>query len=308
MKLDRDPRRPDPPPELDTELHRLRDRLREHVTALAERIGERNVRHPDRYGRAADHIRSAFEAAGWAVEEQRFDAAGTTCRNLDARPGRHADGTPPPVIIAAHYDTVDGSPGADDNATGVAALLVLAERLGERPTARPIRLVAFANEEPPFFHGPDMGSHRYAAACRADGQTIDAMLALDGLGCFRDEPGTQSYPAGMAGAFPDRGDFIALVADKASESEFDAMLDAFRAAADVPAHGAVVPGEIPGAAWSDHWAFWQHGYPGVMATDTLPFRYPQYHTPNDTPDRIDWPRFTHVCTGIEAIARRLAGE
>jgi hypothetical protein len=190
------------------------------------------------------------------------------------------------------------SPGANDNATGVAAVLELAAAFREATPKRTLRFVAFVNEEPPYFQTDDMGSMRYAARCRQRGERVVAMIALDGLGCYLDESGTQAYPLPVDFMYPSRGDFIAMIGNLSSRSLLHKAIGSFRLHARFPSEGAVLPGSVPQAGWSDHWAFWRHDYPGMMVTDTLPFRYLEYHTPNDTPDRIDADRFARVVDGL----------
>ena len=211
------------------------------------------------------------------------------------------------VVIGAHYDTVAGCPGANDNGTGVAAVLELAQRFSRQPQPRTIRFVAFVNEEPPFFKTAHMGSVVYANAAKARGDRITAMLSLETMGYYSDEKGSQQYPAEIASLYPDVGNFIGFVAN-------DALRHACCRRHGRPSSGerafplqsAAAPDDVPGVGWSDHWAFWQAGYPAMMVTDTAPFRYPWYHTAEDTPDKIDYEKLAHVVDGLEAVIESLA--
>jgi len=207
------------------------------------------------------------------------------------------------VVIGAHYDTVPGCPGANDNGTGVVSLLSLAKAFAGDPQERTIRFVAFVNEEPPYFHTEQMGSMVYARRCRSRRDDIVAMLALETIGYFSDEPGSQEVPPGLTGAFPDTGNFLAFVGDRRSRFLADSAVTAFEFASGIPALGGGFPAEVPGVAWSDHWSFWQHDYPGVMVTDTAPYRYPHYHEPTDTVDKIDFEKLTRAVRGIESVIR-----
>jgi Zn-dependent M28 family amino/carboxypeptidase len=240
------------------------------------------------------------------VREHRYTAEGLEFRNLEAerRGGSRAEEI---VVFGAHYDSVVGSPGANDNASGVAALLELARRARQRRFARTLRFVAFVNEEPPNFQSGTMGSLRYAAEAKQRGERIVAMLSLETIGYYTDAPGSQFYPAPFGLLYPDRGNFIAFVGNPRSRPLLHRVVAAFREHARFPSEGAAAPGWIPGIAWSDHWAFWKHGYPAVMVTDTALFRYPQYHTQLDQPGILDYPRLARVVGGLHRVLDALAG-
>ena len=210
------------------------------------------------------------------------------------------------VIIGAHYDTVPGCAGANDNTTGVAAVLELARLLSTRITDRTVRLVAFVNEEPPFFRTDLMGSRVYARRCRERDDNVVAMLSLETIGFYADEPGSQKYPFPFSFFYPDTGNFVGFVGNLGSRSLTRRAIRAFRESTQLPSEGLAAPAWIPGIGWSDQWSFWQEGYPGVMITDTAPFRYPYYHTPQDTPDRIDYDRFARVVMGVSRVVEVLA--
>ena len=211
------------------------------------------------------------------------------------------------VVIGAHYDSAVGTPGADDNASGVAALLVLARELRTRQPRRTLRFVAFTNEEPPWFHGPEMGARHHARAAKARGDEIVAMLSLESIGYYRDEPGSQRYPAPFGAFYPDRGDFLMFVGNVASTGLVRRSVKAFRSARRFPSEGAAVPASIPGVDWSDHRAFWEEGYKALMITDTAPNRNPRYHEPDDTADTVDVARLSLVVSGLRAVIEALAG-
>lgn len=287
-----------------------RARLEAHVVELAERIGERNFRRPAALDAAADYIARELRAFGYQVAVQEFTAGGQLFRNLEATlPGRGtADEI---VVVGGHYDSVLGTPGADDNATGTAAVIELARLLREEarraPLARTVRFVAFVNEEPPFFLTEQMGSRVYARAAAARGDRIVAMLSLETIGYYTDRQGTQQYPPPIGLAYPDRGDFIGVVGNVASRALVRRCIAAFRRRGRIPSEGLAAPSWVPGVFWSDHSSFWHHGYPAVMITDTAPFRNPYYHSAADTPEHIDWVRMTHVVHGLVDVVRELAG-
>jgi len=279
--------------------------IRRDVNELAGRIGIRTAFDGD-LAKAADYVESRFRESKYAVSRQAFTALGRPCVNLEAEiPGAAAPGEI--VVVGAHYDSVAGCPGANDNATGVAGVLVLAAALaGSRPD-RTVRFVAFANEEPPFFQTDGMGSRVYARRCRERKENVVAMLSLETIGWFSDERGSQKYPPPLSLFYPGRGDFIAFVGNLSSRKLVRRAVGAFRAGARFPSEGGAFPAFLPGIGWSDHWAFWQEGYPALMVTDTAPFRYPHYHLPKDTPDKVDAGRCARVVAGLEKVVRDLAG-
>lgn len=209
------------------------------------------------------------------------------------------------VVVGAHYDTCYDTPGADDNATGVAALLELARALREVELRRTLRLVAFVAEEPPHFGTDDMGSRRYAALCRERGDRVVAMLCLETLGYYSSAPGSQRYPAPLDLLYPDTGDFVAFVGNLRSRGLVRRAIGAFREAAVAPSEGIAAPALLPGIAWSDHWSFWREGFPAVMVTDTAPFRNPNYHGGADLPGSLDLERLALVVLGLERVLREL---
>jgi hypothetical protein len=296
--------RGDLPPLNDLERD-LEGRLRFHVQALAGEIGERNVFRPDRLKVAAEHLEATLRELGHSVEAQTFESRGIPVRNLEVvqAGGSLADEI---VVVGAHYDSVLGCPGANDNGSGVAAVLELTRLLASRELPRTVRFVLFVNEEPPFFQTGDMGSLHYARRCRERGEDIVAMLTLETMGYFSDEDGTQHYPFPFGLFYPSRGNFIAFVGNLSSQRLVRRAVGSFRRHASIPSEGAAVPGGLTGVGWSDHWSFWQQGYPGVMVTDTAPFRYAEYHTVADTPDRVRYGHLARVVAGLEGVIVDLA--
>ena len=201
-----------------------------------------------------------------------------------------------------------GSPGANDNGSGVAALLALARRFAGKSFPRTLRFVAFVNEEPPMFQATgEMGSYVYAGRCRANGDRIEAMMSLETIGYYSNTPHSQRYPLlGLGLLYPTTGNFVGFVGNVSSRALVREAIGQFRQHAQVPAQGAAMPSIIPGIGWSDQWAFWQHGYPGIMITDTAPFRYPHYHAASDTPDKLDYDTMARVVQGLEKVIDHLA--
>ena len=289
------------PPQLE-----IRRRLERHVRELAGRIGERNSVHYGALEQAAAYVEAEMAALGYSVSSQPWTTAdGQAFRNLEiTSPGRARPSEV--LVVGAHYDSNRGTPGADDNATGVAAVLELARLLRDEPHARTIRFVAFANEEIPFFGTADQGARRYVATVKARGDDVRSMLSIETIGYYATGAKTQLYPKPLNYFYPDTGNFIGFVGDLSSRALVHQAISAFRRHTQFPSHGAAAPASIPGVGWSDHEAFWAVGIPAVMITDTAPFRNPYYHTRGDTPDRIDYDRMARVVDGLEAVVRELA--
>ena len=284
----------------------VRENLVRHVQVLASEIGERNVFRRDGLRATERYITGVLEDDGYSVNEQTFPCDGQELRNLEAVI-LGADDDAETVVVGAHYDTVSGSPGANDNGSGVAALLELARLLRADTPRRAVRLVAFVNEEPPFFRTGMMGSLVYARRCRERRDRVSAMLSLETIGSYSDAPGSQSYPPLLSFFYPAAGDFIAFVSNLRSRRLLRRVVRAFRSDTRFPSEGAALPSWVPGVGWSDQWSFWREGYPAVMVTDTAFHRYRHYHTPWDTADKLDYDRTARVVMGLAAVVRDLAG-
>jgi Zn-dependent M28 family amino/carboxypeptidase len=281
-------------------------RLRHHVAVLAGDIGERHVRRPSALQAAAHYIGAQFSSLGYQVVPQAYQACGVRCENLEVIvPG--AARASEIIVVGAHYDTVAGSPGADDNASGVAGVIEIARALWPQRLARTVKLVAFVNEEPPFFYFGEMGSKVYAEGARARGDDIRVMLSLEMLGCYSDAPRSQSYPPLLRWFYPERGNFIGFVSNLRSRRALAKVVHAFKANCDFPSEYLASPAFVPGVGWSDQLSFWRAGYPAVMVTDTAFYRYPHYHSASDTPDRIRYCDMARVVGGLARAIASIAG-
>ncbi|MBK8010921.1 MAG: M20/M25/M40 family metallo-hydrolase [Deltaproteobacteria bacterium] len=279
-------------------------RLRAHVEHLATTIGPRNHRHKT-LDTARDYIEGEFRAAGFEPVRRSYDVDGELASNVEVE----VRGTQHPakiLVVGAHYDTCEDTPGADDNASGVAVVLELARRLRDAPLERSVRLVAFANEEPPYFWTDLMGSKVYAQAIAAEPVEVFGMLSIESVGYYSVERRSQSYPPPFSLLYPSTGDFIAFVGNLASRQLLKDALGIFRKHTSFPSEGLAAPGWIPGVGWSDHWSFWKQGVPALMVTDTALHRNPHYHKTTDTADRLDYARMARVLTGLEQVVRELA--
>jgi hypothetical protein len=296
-----------PPARHAEEASAMRDRVERHVIMLAGEIGERNLWHPRELDAAAEYIAHVLETAGYTVGRQEFEARGMGVANIEAE---LAGGTKPAeiVVVGAHYDSVVGCPGANDNATGVAAMLEIARALAGERMSRTVRFVAFVNEEPPFFQTDAMGSRRYAQRARERGETIVAMLSLETIGHYSTEKRSQRYPFPFGLIYPDTANFVGIVGNLASRRLVGRVRGAFGRHSDFPAHALSAPSWMSGIGWSDQCVFWDNGYRAVMITDTALFRYPYYHTAADTPDKIDYESLSRVTRGLVGVVRELANE
>ncbi len=279
--------------------------LKAHVVAVASE--EHNVKHPDALERSARYIEAKLVELGYAVTRQEFEADGVKVRNIEVSQGSAGAEKPLLVVIGAHYDSALGAVGADDNGSGVAALLELARILKSvKPDERrEVRFVFYVNEELPWFSTEKMGSYVHASGLQREGRDVIAMLSLETIGWYSDEPRSQRYPFPFNLFYPSTGDFIGFVANPRSRGLLRRVVSSFRRHADFPSEGAVGLESIAGVDWSDQWAYWKYGWPAVMVTDTAPYRYPHYHTQRDTPDKLDYHRLALVVRGLEGVVREL---
>ena len=291
-------------PPLSAEETEIKANLTRHVAYVAGEIGERNVIAYAPLQKTAQYIEDHLKKLGYDVKSQEYVVQMRKVRNLivEIPGGARASEI---VMIGAHYDTVYDCPGADDNTSGVAALLELARTLkGSRP-ARTVRLVAFVNEEPPWFQTGDMGSLVYAKEAHRKKENIVAAVSLETIGMYSDAEGSQQYPEAFKALYPSRGNFIAFIGDLGSHALVRDAVASFRASTQFPSEGSSVPAWITGVGWSDHWSFWQEGYPGIEVTDTAPFRNPNYHRPTDKPDTLDYDRMARVVRGLVRVVKDL---
>jgi Zn-dependent M28 family amino/carboxypeptidase len=277
--------------------------LRRHVEMLAGTIGERNLWRYAALQRAAEYIESELSASGYTPLRHTYEVSRVPVSNIDATLTGTASADDV-VVVGAHYDTITGCAGANDNGSGVSAVLELARRFAGRPQPRTIRFATFVNEEPPFFQTAQMGSLVYANAARVRRERVVGMLSLETMGYYSDEKGSQQYPRPVGALYPDVGNFIGFVSNLASARLLMKARRAFKRRTTFPVQSAAIPEAIPGVGWSDHWSFWQSGYPALMVTDTA--RYPWYHTAEDTPDKLDYEKLGDVVDGLEAVVEALS--
>jgi hypothetical protein len=289
-----------PLPRLTDAERDLSERLRTHVTAIASK--PHNLGHPEAMKEAAMYLTERLIFYGFQPIHQPFDGGHVSNIEVMIEPSDPKAAT---LVVGAHYDSAFTAPGANDNGSGTAAVVELARMLRDlkgKAKLR-IRLVLFANEEPPFFQTDRMGSVVYADRLVKSGEKVSAMLSLETMGYFSDRPGSQRYPFPLSALYPDTGNFIAFVGNLSARPLIRSTVKSFRDTTQFPSVGGAAPGFIQGIEWSDHWAFGQRGIPALMITDTAPFRYPHYHSIQDTPDKIDYDRLARVVGGIERVIR-----
>jgi Zn-dependent M28 family amino/carboxypeptidase len=254
------------------------------------------------------YLTEQLTSMGAEPVEHPFDVDGQRFVNLEVVASRtvSAGREPECIVVGAHYDTVFGTPGADDNASGVAALLEMVLQLKGQRSERALKFVFFPNEEPPFFPDAGMGSAAYAAALRRDGVRVHVMLSLEMLGYYSDAPGSQHYPPGLAVFYPKRGNFIGFVSNLRSRKRMAAVKRAFQKSSNFPCESLAAPEWTVVVGLSDHRSFWSQGFPALMVTDTAFMRNPHYHRSTDTAETLDYARFAQVTQGLVDAVRRLA--
>ncbi|TGE24583.1 M28 family peptidase [Hymenobacter aquaticus] len=275
-------------------------RLRQHLVALTTTPEPRNYRHLRSLNQAADYIQRQLQAAGARLSEQPYQVQGNTYRNVI---GSFGPETGPRLVIGAHYDVCGEQPGADDNGTGVAALLELARLLGQQPgLPYRVELVAYTLEEPPFFRTQSMGSYVHAKSLHDAGVEVKGMVALEMLGYYDDRKRTQDYPFGpLRLVYGSRGNYV-TVAQKFGNGRFGRLFARrYKTQAALPVRRFKAPAWLPGIDFSDHLNYWQFNYPAVLLTDTAFYRNKHYHEPTDTLDRLDMRRLGQSVDALLAV-------
>ncbi|HEX2056247.1 MAG TPA: M20/M25/M40 family metallo-hydrolase [Nitrospiraceae bacterium] len=280
----------------------MKERLLAHLNALVGTRHSRTSRHE--LQQVQTYLSDQFCRLGVTVDLYPFHALGETYHNVVATVAAHRQA--PALIVAAHFDTVADSPGADDNASGLAVLLEAARLIQAARLTRPVRFIGFNLEEENL-----LGSQAYVEHLRQKGEEILGAIVLECVGYARGEPRTQQRPTNVPIDVPSIGDFLAVVGNQASQEFVSAITSAVsRAVPPLKIVPLVVPGRgehLPDTRRSDHAAFWDHDYPAVMLTDTASFRNPHYHRPTDTIDTLDLTFLGHVTLAVTAAIRDLAG-
>jgi Zn-dependent M28 family amino/carboxypeptidase len=274
-------------------------RARKVVEVLTREFPSRNGLYAGNLSRAAEFIEKEFSSLGMEIESQVYGTYSTRVKNLIVeKRGRNT--AKPLIIIGAHYDTAVDTPGADDNASGVAGLLELARLLREYPNERTIQFVAFTLEEPPYFNTAKMGSHVYAKRLKVDRTSVQLMISLEMIG-YGGEHLKQSYPFPLMrtlGRYPRVGDFIGIVGNIRTRRLVGAVKAAMREGCKIGVESLSAPGFIPPLYLSDHSSFWKQQYPAIMITDTAFLRNPNYHNQGDTDQTLNYEFLAEVVKGV----------
>lgn len=284
-----------------------RARILRHLETLARE------RHPESAPQAlsqtARYLEDGWSQSGWKAKRQLFHAKGGVFPNILATrnpAGSNKAERPAPLLVGAHYDTVTGSPGADDNASGLVVLLEVAERLNRTPLARPVWLAAFCLEEQGL-----LGSAAFVARLKRSRQSLSGALILECVGYASDDEGSQRTPTGVPVPVPTRGNFLGIIGNDASRPFLESIeSSARRSMPSLQTVALAVPscGEtLPDVRRSDHAAFWDQGFPAVMLTDTANFRNPHYHQPTDRVETLNVDFLEQVIEAVTGIVRLLAG-
>lgn len=282
----------------------IKSKLENHIKVLAVDIGVRNHREKVNLDKSAAYIESEFKQCSRSVKVQSYKIGGVVFKNIIATiPSVSPDHGR--IVIGAHYDSAYGSPGANDNASGVAGILMLCAMLKNHDLNNTIEFVAFANEEPPFFQTEKMGSYVYVKSLHENNINVKAMISIEMIGAYYSTKNSQKYPDSIKMLYPDKGNFIAFVANPKSGNLVKSVISEFRKKTDFPSEGLIAPSSMQGIDWSDHWSFWQFEYPAIMVTDTAFYRYKHYHTADDTIDKIDFDSLTKVVVGLEKVIEHL---
>src|SRR5215510_15804444 len=274
-------------------------RLETHVRMLAETLAPRHWKRQDNLDRAAAYVGAQLAEAGARVTGQVYAVEGAgRYRNVTGSFGPEGGER---VLVGAHYDAAGPLPGADDNASGVAGLLELARLLGNRQLPMRVELVAYTLEEPPFFRSEQMGSAMHAKSLKREGAVVRVMFALEMIGYFSDARDSQHYPSSAFSLYyPTEGNFISVVGKIGDGMLVRRIKKAMTGATSLPVYSINATRLIPGVDLSDHSSYWREGYPAVMITDTAFYRNSNYHTRDDTAERLDYRRMSQAVEGVFA--------
>jgi hypothetical protein len=291
-------------PPLTADEREMVERLRATVRHLASEIGERNIAQSWNLASATDDLAITLEKLGYEVKRQGIVAGDAVVQNLDV----HVDGGEhggEVLVVGAHFDTFQGSPGADGDASGVAAVMELARSFHGSKSNRALHFAFFVNGEPPYFQTDQMGSFVYAKGLKAQGLAVRGMLNLDGLGVYADAPPARAYPSEILPPYPSNSNFVALVGNEGSRALLEQVSTSMHGG-PIPVVGNVLAEDLPFAAGSDHWAFWKLGMPALLVTDAAAYRYKEHRQKADLPDKLDFERMARVVSALKKAITELA--
>ncbi|MCT2408333.1 M28 family peptidase [Chryseobacterium antibioticum] len=272
------------------------NRVKSHLTALTQTSEFRNHKNIDQLNAVADYIKQNFSKYGDSTTFQEYNIEGKIYKNVITSFGTENKKR---IIIGAHYDVCGEQQGADDNATGVTALLELARMLKDQKLNYRIDLVAYTLEEPPYFRTENMGSHIHAQYLKDHNIDVYGMASVEMIGYFKDEKNSQSYPLGiLSWVYGNKGDFITLVKKFGAGNFVNHFSSNFKEANQIKTETFTAPTSVKGTDFSDHLNYWKFGYSALMITDTSFFRNKNYHETTDTLETLDLARMTNVIDGI----------
>ncbi len=284
---------------IDTSL--CQRQLYEHILYLTQDIGERSIRYPNNLKRTAEYITDFYQSFDLTVDLESYNYKNLDVHNIitqiegEAKDGKH-------FLLGAHYDSVSGSVGADDNASAIAVQLETARYLQKlQLIPNKVSFVSFALEEPPVFGTPYMGSKVHAKGLKKSKEEIDGMLCLEMIGYTCHQPGCQDYPITTKRLSKSIGDFIAVVGTGGSKYLSAEVAKAFRFNPNLPVLKINVPLKgylFPPVRMSDHASFWDEGYKAVMITDSAFYRNPHYHKKTDTIDTLNFEFMAELTKGL----------
>jgi len=270
------------------------DNLKKHVIELSSKIGIRNMKSYEKLNMAEKYILSEFEKEGYKLTLQNYDVDNKTVYNIIVK----KDGTDrslEPLIIGAHYDT-DENPGADDNASGIAGLLELSRMFNDKTISRDLIFVAFVNEEEPYFQKETMGSKEFADSLKNENQKIKGAIILEMIGIYSNKANSQKYPRPLGILYPNKGNFLMSIGNSKSKKLMQEFEKPFEKSCGIPYRD--ISFDVEGTDWSDHWSFWVNGYKAIMLTDTAYLRNFNYHTNNDTYEKLNYKYMAETVKGI----------
>jgi len=278
------------------------NQVRRHVGFLTEINPARSYANTASLNKAADYIEKELRRYTKLIRRQDYAVEKRTYRNIIVNFGPRDKQT---IVLGAHYDVCGDQPGADDNASGVAGLILLAKYLSEssEPLQFNYELVFFSLEEPPYFRTPQMGSAVHAASLAGNKVDVAYMISLETIGYYSDEKGSQEYPVGLSLFYPSTGNFIAAVGRRSDKNILSTFETKFKGATALPIITLAAPSLVTGIDFSDHLNYWPHGWPAIMVTDTAFMRNKNYHESTDTPEKLDFAKIVEVVRGVFAAIK-----
>lgn len=281
--------------------------LKQHVINLTDKIGERHIRKQQALHKAADYISQQWTMMGYEVERQPFTAKGVKCENLEVtKTGK--DNPDEIILICAHYDTAKDCPGANDNASGIAAMLEIARHFSHTNPGCSLRFVALANEKPPFYGTEKSGSWVYAHRASNNGDEIRVAIILESLGYYSNSNQSQLYPPLMSMFHPAQGNFLAMASNLGSMAAMRRFAKCFKKHSRFRFETMVMQNLLPWVKWSDSSPFWLNSYHAFMISDTAPYRYPFYNSSRDTAEKLDYQCLTFVTDGLKRAVEEYANQ